>query len=78
MVALALMAVAVGVLGGSVLVARAIERGARYYADTVAGAFASPTDPESFEPFDEQLATFRLHDELEELDYSDLVLAEEA
>lgn len=57
------------------LVGRAIERAAKTYGETVAGAFATPALTGSeHEPFDEKVAMMRLEDELEELDYTDLVL----
>lgn len=57
------------------LVGRAVERAARTYAETVGGAFVAPPAPgDEYEPFDEKVALMRLEDELEELDYTDLVL----
>lgn len=52
---------------------RAVDR----FGRLVAGDHAVPS-PEVYEPFDEKVARMRLNDELDELDYTDLVLSGEA
>lgn len=47
------------------------------FTAAVAGSYAAPVDPEAFVPLDETVAMLRVDGELDELDYSDLVLAEE-